>query len=61
MLLLFNNIHERIRYGYAQETHAYDAIREKLRHNLSHRGRSLDLKTNDLIRSDQTLSFISQS
>ena len=38
----------------AEETHVYDAIRGKLRHP----GRALDLKTKDLIDSDQTLSFI---
>ena len=31
--------------GYAEEAHAYHAIREKLRHP----GRALDLKTKDLI------------
>ena len=49
-----NNIHEKIspcwlvkkfRHGWAGVTHAYHAIREKLRHP----GRALDLKTKDLI------------
>jgi len=30
-------------------THAYHAIREKLRHELRNPGRALDLKTKDLI------------
>ena len=34
MWLLFNNIHEKIRVGLAEETHAYHAIREKLRHKI---------------------------
>ena len=38
----------------AEETHVYDAIRGKLRHP----GRALDLKTKDLIDSDETLFFI---
>ena len=33
----------------AEETHAYHAIREKLRHQLRHPARALDLKTKDLI------------
>ena len=33
----------------AEETHAYYAIKEKLRHQLRHPGRVLDLKTKDLI------------
>ena len=38
------------RDGSAEETHAYHAIREKLRHQLRHPGRALaDLKTKDLI------------
>ena len=45
----------------AEETHAYHAIREKLRNKLRHPGRMLDLKTKDLISCDQTLLFISQS
>ena len=32
-----------------EETHVYHAIREKLRHQLRHPGRALDLKTKDLI------------
>ena len=47
--------------GFAEETHAYHAIREKLRHNLRHPGRALDLKTKDFIGPDQTLLFISQT
>ena len=31
------------------KTHLYHAIREKLRHQLRHPGRALDLKTKDLI------------
>ena len=38
--------------------HAYHAIREKLRHKSHHPGHMLDLKTKDLIGSDQTLLFI---
>ena len=34
MWLLINNIHEKIRVGLAEETHAYHAIREKLRHKI---------------------------
>ena len=37
------------RDGYAEQTHAYHAIREKLRHQLRRPGRALDLKTKDLI------------
>ena len=33
----------------AEKTHVYHAIREKLRHQLRHPGRALDLKTKDLI------------
>ena len=33
----------------AEEMHAYHAIKEKLRHQLRHPGRALDLKTKDLI------------
>ena len=33
----------------SEETHLYHAIREKLRHQLRHPGRALDLKTKDLI------------
>ena len=49
-----NNIHEKISPcwlmkkfwdGWAEGTHAYHAIREKLRHKLRHPGRALDLKT----------------
>ena len=32
-----------------EETHEYHAIREKLRHQLRHPGRALDLKAKDLI------------
>ena len=42
-------------------THAYHAMREKLRHQLRHPGRALDLKTKDFIGPGQTLLFISQS
>ena len=35
--------------GKTEETHVYHAIREKLRHQLRHLGRALDLKTKDLI------------
>ena len=51
----------KIRHGKPEEMHAYHAIREKLRHKLRHPRRALDLKTKDLIGSDQTLMFISQS
>ena len=37
------------RNGKTEETHVYHAIRKKLRHQLRHQGRTLDLKTNDLI------------
>ena len=47
-----------MRDGLAEETHAYHAIREKLRHKLRHAGRPLDLKTNDFIGSNQALSFV---
>ena len=40
---------KKFRDGYAEETHAYHAIREKLRHQLRHPGRALDLKAKDLI------------
>ena len=40
---------KKVRDGSAEERHAYHAIREKLRHQLRHPGRALDLKTNDLI------------
>ena len=32
-----------------EETHAYHAIKETLRHQLRHKGRTLDLKAKDLI------------
>ena len=35
--------------GDTEETHAYHAIREKLRHQLRYLGRTLDLKAKDLI------------
>ena len=37
------------RYGKTEEMHVYRTIREKLRHQLRHPGRALDLKTKDLI------------
>ena len=40
---------KKIRNAYMEETHMYYAIREKLRHQLRHPGRALDLKTKDLI------------
>ena len=40
---------KKFRDGRAEETHAYHAIREKLRHELRHPGRALDLKIKDLI------------
>ena len=40
---------KKFRDGSAEGTHAYHAIREKLRHELRHPGRALDLKTKDLI------------
>ena len=43
--------------GSAEETHAYHAIRGKLRHPR----RTLDLKAKDLTGPDQTLLFSSQS
>ena len=53
-------MHEKMADGYAEETHAYHVIREKLRHKLRHPGLALDLKTKDFIGRDQTLLFISQ-
>ena len=53
-----NNRHEKIspcwlmkrfRDGWAEGTHVYHAIREKLRHQLRHPGRALDLKSKYLI------------
>ena len=49
MLLLINKMHKKFRNGKTEETHVYHAIREKLRHQLRHPGRALDLKTKDLI------------
>ena len=50
MWLLINNLYmKKFRDGWAEGTHAYHAIREKLRHQLRQPGRSLDLKTKDLI------------
>ena len=40
---------KKFRDGQAEETHAYHAIRKKLRHSLRHPGRALDLKAKDLI------------
>ena len=40
---------KKFRDGWAEGTHAYHAIREKLRHQFRHPGRALDLKTKDLI------------
>ena len=40
---------KKFRDGSAEETHAYHAIREKLRHQLRHTGRALDLRARDLI------------
>ena len=40
---------KKFRNGKTEETHVYHAIREKLRHQLRHPGRALDLKTKDLI------------
>ena len=34
---------------FREETHEYHVIREKLRHELRHPGRALDLKAKDLI------------
>ena len=53
-------VHEKMRNDWAEEAHAYHAIRGKLRHRLRHPGRALDLKTKDFIGPDQTLLFISQ-
>ena len=39
----------KFRDGSAEKTHAYHAIWEKLRHQLRHPGRVLDLKAKDLI------------
>ena len=38
---------KKFRNGKTEETHVYHAIREKLRHQLHHPGRALDLKTID--------------
>ena len=40
---------KKFRNGKTEETHVYRAISEKLRHQLYHPGRALDLKTKDLI------------
>ena len=40
---------KKFRNGKTEETHVYHAISEKLRHQLRHPGRVLDLKTRDLI------------
>ena len=40
---------KKFRNGEKEETQAYHAIREKLRHQLRHPGRAFDLKTKDLI------------
>ena len=40
---------KKFRDGWAEGTHAYHAIREKLRHQLRHPWRARDLKTKDLI------------
>ena len=40
---------KKFRNGKTEETHVYHAIREKLRHQLRHPERALDLKTKDLI------------
>ena len=40
---------KKFRDGLAEETHAYHAIRVKLRHQLRHPRRALDLKGKDLI------------
>ena len=40
---------KKFRDGWAEGTHTYHAIREKLRHELRHPERALDLKTKDLI------------
>ena len=40
---------KKFRNGKTEEMHVYHAIREKLRHQLRHPGRALDLKTKDLI------------
>ena len=40
---------KKFRDGLAEETHAYHTIREKLRHQLRHPGRALDLKAKYLI------------
>ena len=50
-------IHEKMQDGWAEETHAYHVMREKLRHS----GRVLDLKADDLIGPNQTVLFSSQS
>ena len=42
-------INKKFRNGETEETHVYHAIREKLRQQLRHPGRALDLKTKDLI------------
>ena len=40
---------KKFRNGKTDQTHMYQAIREKLHHQLRHPGRALDLKTKDLI------------
>ena len=40
---------KKIQNGKTEETHVYHAIRGKLRHQLRHPGRAIDLKTKYLI------------
>ena len=42
-------MHKKFRNGKTEETHEYQAIRGKLRHQLRHPGCAHDLKTKDLI------------
>ena len=50
----------KFRNGKTEEMHVYHAIREKLRHQLRHPGRALDLKTKDLIGHLQVSLIIDQ-
>ena len=61
MWLLIKNIHEKFRDDSAEERHGYHATREKLRYQLRHPGRGLDLKAKDLIGHIWVFVIIDQS
>ena len=52
---------KKIRAGKTEEMHVYHSIREKLRHQLRHPGRALDLKIKDLIGHLSVSLIIDQS